>query len=114
ERKFPPFRPSGPSLLEFERQWPYALGAGTGRAFQCEPGTDPRGAGDSGGDAHRRAAGEIRHLPDDDGGERRGDGAVRPRRRTARPDPDLRDGGTAQDPRDKAAELACLRATEEN
>ena len=85
-----------------------AVGARAGRAFRRQPRPDPRGAGDPGSHAHRRAAGEIGHLSDHAAGERRGDGAVRQGRRAARPDPDLRDGGAEEDPRDQGGRARLL------
>ena len=76
--------------------------------FARQPRPDPRGAGHPRSHAHRRAPGQVRHLPDHQAGERRGDGAVRPGRRAARPDPDLRDGRTAQDPRDQGGRARLL------
>ena len=39
-----------------------AVGAGTGRAFRCQPRPDPRSAGDPRSPARRRAPGQIGHL----------------------------------------------------
>ena len=67
-----------------QRDRPDAVGARAGRAFFGQPRPDPRGAGDPRSHAHRRAARQVRHLPDHPAGQRRGDGAVRQGRRAAR------------------------------
>ena len=86
----------------------HAVGAGTGRAFRRQPGPDPRDAGGARGDADRRAAGEVGHLPDHRARPRSMRWRCLPRRAAARPDPDLRDGGTAQDPRDQGGGTGLL------
>ena len=68
-------RPSGRSCHHLfatsPRNGPDIVRARTGRALLGEPGANSGGAGDPGGDAHCRAARQVRYLSDSQAGERR-------------------------------------------
>ena len=97
------------------RDGPHAVGARAGRAFFRQPRPDPRGAGHPRGHAHRRAAGQVGHLPDDQAGRasRRWRCLPRPACRSTR-SRSTRRSSCARSTRSRRPSSPAARATDEN